>query len=40
MEKNILLIIPDKEDEERDALANVWISKYGDVLRISGVEFL
>ena len=34
MQEEILLIIPDKEDEERDVLAEKWREKYGAVLRV------
>jgi hypothetical protein len=34
MKEDILLIIPDKPDEERDILADKWAAQYGAVLRI------
>jgi ATP-grasp domain, R2K clade family 2 len=34
MKDGTILIIPDKPDEERDALADVWEKKYGEVMRV------
>ncbi|MEI6409681.1 MAG: hypothetical protein WCR52_09885 [Bacteroidota bacterium] len=34
MKEDILLIIPDKTDEERDVLADKWAEQYSAVLRI------
>jgi ATP-grasp domain, R2K clade family 2 len=34
MKDGTILIIPDKPDEERDALAEVWEKKYGEVMRV------